>query len=108
MLMGLELTRPVITQSTAAPRSQEGGGLRRSEESLTRPRRGWRYLLLHGVSLGHHGVEVVTFGDALGHLLLDLQLQVGVGALQRAHLHDRRAKVKERFLLLPRSADQVT
>lgn len=72
----------------------------------TRPAR--RYLLLHRVSLRHHGVQVVTFGDARDHLLLDLQLQVSVGALQRAHLEERRQKKKKkkRLLLLPRSADQ--
>lgn len=40
------------------------------------------------MGLGHHGVEVVTFGNALDHQLLDLGLQVGVGALQRTHLEE--------------------
>lgn len=40
------------------------------------------HLLLNGMSLGHHGVKVMTFGDAVEHQLLNLHLQVGVGALQ--------------------------
>lgn len=40
------------------------------------------YLLLNSMSLGHHGVKVVTFGNAVEHQLLDLRLQVCIGALQ--------------------------
>lgn len=36
--------------------------------------------------LGHHPVDVVPFGGPLQHELLDLDLQLGVGPLQRAHL----------------------
>lgn len=52
------------------------------------------YLLLNSVSLGHHGVEVVTFGNTVEHQLLDLHLQVGIGALQRTHLEDDRESFK--------------
>ena len=40
------------------------------------------YLLLNSMSLSHHGIEVVTFGNAVEHELLDPHLQVCVGALQ--------------------------
>lgn len=47
------------------------------------------YLLLNSVSLSHHGVEIVTFGNAVDHQLPDLHLQVCVGAFQWTHLEDR-------------------
>lgn len=40
------------------------------------------YLVLNSVSLSHHGVEIVTFGNAVDHQLPDLHLQVCVGAFQ--------------------------
>ena len=40
-----------------------------------------QYLLLNSMSLGHHGIKVMTFGNAVNHQLLDLHLQVCVGSL---------------------------
>lgn len=40
------------------------------------------YLLLNSMSLGHHGIKVMTFGNAVYHQLLDLHLKVSIGALQ--------------------------
>lgn len=50
------------------------------------------YLLLNSVSLSHHGVEVVTFRNAVDHQLLNLHLQVSVGALQCTHLEEEKIK----------------
>lgn len=44
------------------------------------------YLLFHSMSMRHHGIQVMTFGNPLYHHLLDPHLQVGVGSLQRANL----------------------
>lgn len=43
-------------------------------------------LLPNGMCLGHHPLDVMPFWSPLQHELLDLQLQLGVGPLQRAHL----------------------
>lgn len=40
------------------------------------------HLLLNSMGLGHHGIEVMAFGNAVEHQLLDLHLQVCIGALQ--------------------------
>jgi len=52
-------------------------------------------LLLHGVGLGHHGVQVVTLGDAIDHELFDLQLQVAVGVLQSPDLQEEQEEEQE-------------
>lgn len=46
------------------------------------------YLFLNGMSLDHHGIMVMTFGNAVDHNQLDLVLQVCVGALQGMHLEE--------------------
>lgn len=42
--------------------------------------------MFQSVSLSQHGVYVMAFGNPLQHELLDAELQVSVGLLQRANL----------------------
>lgn len=61
------------------------------------------YLLFNSMSLGHHGIKVMTFGNTIKHHLLDPGLQVCIGAFQRAHLdQDKERKCRDQsvFILL--------
>lgn len=53
----------------------------------------YAHLLLHSVSLSHHGIQVVTFGNAVKHQLLNFHLQVGIGALQWTHLQETKQRL---------------